>query len=188
MGRRELLDVLEREGRETMAAITGREAVEKERLRVDAEQRRAVMRLEYQRLSEQQCSDLQRRIMSKALREAALIRLRAEHSLSLRLYEHALISVMQMRSDDPEALFRGLVAELPPDEWLTVQVNPDIASLAARCFPEAEIVIDTTLSGGFKVTTPDGSLTIDNTLKTRLERLWPELLPQLMVELRERQE
>lgn len=185
MGRRELLEALEREGRETMAAIAGREALEEERLRFAAEQRRKELRLEHEQLSERHCRDLQRRIMSKALREAALIRLRAEHALSLRLHERALACVMQTRTSDPEALFRALLAELPPGEWLEVRVNPGTASLAACCFPGAGIVVDPAQSGGFKATTADRSLTVDNTLKTRLERLWPELLPRLMAELRE---
>jgi hypothetical protein len=91
---------------------------------------------------------------------------------------------MQMHPDDPETLFRGLVAELPPAAWRTVCVNPDVVSLAAGCFPDAGIIVDEALSFGLKVTTADGSLSVDNTLGTRLERLWPDLLPQLMADVR----
>jgi vacuolar-type H+-ATPase subunit E/Vma4 len=185
MGRRELLDALEREGQETMAAIADRETVEGERLRVAAEQRLDGLRLEQEQLCERQCRDLQHKIMSKALREAALIRLRAEHTLALRLWDRALAAVMQFRPENPEALLRALAAELPQDQWQTVRVNPGVASLAASCFPGAEIIADIALSAGFKATTADGGLTIDNTLQTRLERSWPELLPQLMSELRQ---
>lgn len=185
MGRRELLDALEREGQETMASIADREAVEGERLRVAAGQRLAGLRLEHEQLCDRQCRDLQHKVMSKALREAALIRLRAEHSLSLRLWDRALIAVMQHRPEHPEKLWRDLAAELPPDQWLTVQVNPGAVSLATSCFPGAEIIVDAELSAGFKATTADGGLTVDNTLQTRLARLWPELLPQLMTEMRQ---
>ena len=184
MGRRELLEALQREGRETMAAIAGRCEAEEERLRAGSEERRAELRLEHEQQCELRCKDLQRMIISKASREAALMRLRAEHSLSLRLHARAIFGVMQMRTDDPEALFRGLAAELPSDAWRTVRVNPDFACLAAGCFPGAGIVPDASLSAGFKVTSADGSLSVDNTLKTRLERLWPELLPHLITELR----
>ena len=184
MGRRELLEALKREGLETMAAITARCEAEQERLRTGFDERRAALRLEHEQECQLRCKDLQRMILSKANREAALIRLRAEHSLSLRLHDRALLGVMQMRAEDPEALFRGLVAELPPDTWRSVRVNPDFASLATGFFPVAGIVPDASLSGGFKVTSADGSLSVDNTLKTRLERLWPELLPHLINELR----
>ena len=185
MGRRELLDALEREGQETMAAIADRKAVEGERLRAAAGERIAVLRLEEEQLCERQCRDLQHKIMSKAVREAALIRLRAEYALSLRLWDRALAAVMQFRPEDPEALLRALAAELPRDQWLTVRVNPGAVSSVASCFPGAEIIADAALSAGFKATTADGGLTVDNTLQTRLERLWPELLPRLMSELRQ---
>ena len=185
MGRRELLDALEREGQETMAAIADREAVEGERLRVAAEQRLAELRLEQEQLCDRQCRELQHKVMSKALREAALIRLRAEYALSLRLWDRALAAVMQLRPQNPEALLRSLAAELPPDQWLTVRVNSNSVAPAASCFPGAEIIADGAMSAGFKATTADGGLTVDNTLQTRLERLWPELLPRLMSELRQ---
>lgn len=184
MGRRELLDALQREGRETMAAIVDRGKAEEERLRAEFEKHRAELQLEHEQQRELRCKSLERMIVSKASREAALTRLRAEHLLSLRLNERASFSVMKMRADDPEALFRALAAELPLAAWRTVRVNPAFVSLAADCFPNAEIVPDPSLSEGFKVVSADGSLVVDNTLSTRLVRFWPELLPHLMSELR----
>lgn len=185
MGRRELLDALQREGRETMAAIAENGKSEEERLRAGFEERRALLILEHEQQRELRCKNLELEIISRAKREAALIRLRAEHLLSLRLHERACICVMEMDAEEPEALFRGLAAELPLDVWRTVRVNPGFTSLAADCFPGAEIVVDPSLPEGFKVISADGSLSVDNTLSTRLERLWPDLLPHLMAELRQ---
>jgi vacuolar-type H+-ATPase subunit E/Vma4 len=184
MGRRELLDALKREGLENMAVIAARGNADEERLRAGFYERLAELRREYEGQCELQCSELQRAIISRAERDAALSRLRAEHKLSVRLHEQACSGVMQMGADDPEALFRALLAELPPESWRSVRVNPETASLAAARFPTAEIGIDPLLSAGFIVTAEDGSLTIDNTLSTRLERLWPELLPALLAEIR----
>ena len=185
MGRRELLAALEREGQETMAAIAEREVAEGEQLRGAAEQHITELRLEKEQLCERQCRELQQTVMAKAMREEALIRLRAEYSLALRLRERALVAVSQLRPEHPEALIRDLAAELPADKWLKVRVNPDSVSLAASCFPGAKITSDAALSAGFQATSADGGLTVDNTLQTRLARLWPELLPQLMAELRQ---
>lgn len=184
MGRRELLDALQREGRETMAAIAARSKADEERLLAGFDERQAELRREYEQQRELQCSELRRSIISRAERAAALIRLRAEHQLSLRLHEQARSGVLQMHVDDPEALFRGLLAELPPESWRSVRVNPGSASLAADCFPAAEIIKDPLLSRGFIAIAADGGLAVDNTLSTRLERLWPELLPALLAELR----
>lgn len=170
-----------------MAAIIAQGKAEEERLRTRFEERRNELRLEHEQLSELLCRDLEQKIISGAKREAALIRLRAEHSLLQRLHERASINVMQMHVNDPLALFCTLVDELPPDTWLTVQVNPVFASLAADCFPGAGIVPDATLSAGFKVVSADKSLTVDNTLGKRLERLWPDLATHILSELRKNQ-
>jgi vacuolar-type H+-ATPase subunit E/Vma4 len=186
MGRHELLEALQREGREKMAAIAGKGAAEEERLRAGAAQRREELRQEHEQQRELLCSELQRMLISKAAREAALIRLRAEHELSLRLHERARTCLKQLHTDDAERLFRTLADELPEGPWHTVWTAVGDASLAAHYFPDATVLTDKALAGGLKVATEDGCLIVDNTLETRLERLWPDLLPHLMAELRGR--
>jgi flagellar biosynthesis/type III secretory pathway protein FliH len=186
MGRRELLEALEREGQKTMAAIAGRCAAEEGLLRSKAEDRREGMRLEHEQQRELLCSDRHRTLIATAAREASMIRLRAEHTLAQRLHEWARISLKQLRRDDAERLFRTLAAELPAVPWHTLWVNPDDTILASGQFPDATVIPDETLAGGLKVATADGSLTVDNTLEVRLETSWPDLLPHLMAELRGR--
>lgn len=186
MGRRELLEALQREGRETMAAIALRGEAEEKRLRSEAGQCRENQRREHEQQRELLCSDRQRTIMSGAAREASLIRLRAEHALSLRLHERARSCLKQLGSGDAERLFRCLAAELPAESWHTVWTSPGDTALASEHFTGATIIPDETLTGGFKAVTTDNSLTIDNTLEARLERVWPDLLPHLMAELRGR--
>lgn len=185
MGRRELLEALQREGREKMAAITDRKAAAEERLRAETAGKIAEMRREHKAQRELLCSNRKRTLLAKASREAALIRLRAEHALALRLHERARHSLSQLYADDAKCLFAQLAAELPPLPWQTVWTTPDATSTAAALFPTATIVADPALAGGIKAATTENSLTVDNTLETRLEKLWPDLLPQLMEELRE---
>ena len=42
---------------------------------------------------------------------------------------------------------------------------------------------DPAITGGLKVMGGDGRLTVSNTLETRLERAWPDLLPAMVEEL-----
>jgi vacuolar-type H+-ATPase subunit E/Vma4 len=48
------------------------------------------------------------------------------------------------------------------------------------------VVADPAITGGLVAVTADGSLTVVNTLDSRLERCWPDLLPHLIAELRGR--
>ena len=185
MGRRELLEALQREGREKVAVITGQRAATEERLRAETAGKIAEMRREHKAQRELLCSNRKRTLLAKAGREAALLRLRAEHALALRLHECARHSLPQLRNHDAERLFAQLAAELPPLVWQTIWAAPDDNAAAAALFPTATIVADPALAGGIKVASTENSLTVDNTLETRLEKLWPDLLPQLIAELRE---
>jgi vacuolar-type H+-ATPase subunit E/Vma4 len=185
MGRNELLAALQREGREKVAAISGRRAAEEERLRAETARKIAELRQEHEAQLELLCSGRRRLLLAKASREAALLRLRAEHALALRLHERARHALPQLYGDDAERLFSQLAAELPSLPWQMIWTTPDASSAAAALFPTATIVADPALAGGLKAALAEDSLTVDNTLETRLEKLWPDLLPQLLTELRE---
>jgi vacuolar-type H+-ATPase subunit E/Vma4 len=185
MGRNELLEALQREGREKLAAISGQRAAEEERLSAEITMKIAVLRQEHETQRELLCSARKRQILTKAGREAALIRLRAEHALALRLHERARHSLPQLYADDAEQLFPLLAAELPAMPWQTIWTTPGDTAAAAALFPTATIVADPALADGIKAATAETTLTVDNTLETRLEKLWPDLLPQLLAELRE---
>lgn len=185
MGRRELLEALQREGRERVAAITARRAEEEERLRAETATRRAEMQQEHAQQRELLCGGRKRLLLGKARRDAALLRLRAEHTLALRLHERARNSLAQLYGDDAERLLPLLAAELPPLPWQTIWTAAGDTSAAAALFPAATVIADPALTGGIKAALADNSLTIDNTLETRLEKLWPDLLPQLLADLRE---
>lgn len=184
MGRRELLEALHREGQETLAAIIDNGAAAEAELRSQIEERRARLRREHEQECEQLCRDRKRMILDKAAREAALIRLRAEHALALRLQECARLTLQHLPSNDAERLFAALAAELPEIPWATISTSPGDTLRAAACFPDAAILSDPAISGGLKAATSDQSLTVDNTLEKRLERLWPDLLPPLLAGFR----
>jgi V/A-type H+-transporting ATPase subunit E len=100
--------------------------------------------------------------------------------LSERLSRLATSLLPQFREQQYRELFEALVRELPPYAWETVRVNPEDTAMAGRYFPEAKIVPDTRISGGMEVDGDGGRIRIVNTLEKRLERGWPELLPDLI--------
>lgn len=186
MGRYELLAALEREGQETMAASVASSAAEKGRLRAESEERRLALRRKDEEERELLCSNRRRTILTKANREAALICLRAEDEVAQRLYERACFCLKELRRDNAERLFCLLANELPVMTWHTIRTSPDDLPLAKARFPAATIIPDESVSGGLKVASAEKSLTVDNTLNTRLEKVWPDLLPLLFSELREK--
>ena len=121
-----------------------------------------------------------RRVLSEAEKSARRMRLAALGELSERLSRLAVSLLTQLREQQYGVLFEALARELPPYAWETVRVNPEDTAMAGRYFPEAKIVPDPHISGGMEVYGDGGRIRIVNTLEKRLERGWPELLPDLI--------
>lgn len=187
MGQRELLAALRREAEEQASALRRTAETEADRAQADAARRIDELRAGHEERSTMLCSDRQRDILAEAERNAALVRLQVEHELARRLRERAGVLLKRLRDNDYHALFRRLAAELPDATWATVRVNPADTALAAALFPTAVIEADGAIRGGLEASSADGELTVINTLEARLERAWPELLPRIVTELRERQ-
>ncbi|MCK4536739.1 MAG: hypothetical protein KAT93_06975 [Desulfuromonadales bacterium] len=90
-------------------------------------------------------------------------------------------------ADDREGWFAALADELPEYAWEEVRVHPDDVPHAAKAFVKAEVVADDTIAGGLIVSGDAGRIRVDNRLAKRLERLWPDLLPQLIDEVRKKE-
>jgi hypothetical protein len=74
--------------------------------------------------------------------------------------------------------FRLLAGELPARSWTRVVVNPADAELARASFPGCGITTDPAIVGGV-IAEGDG-LRVTNTWTSRLTAAWPELLPEVL--------
>lgn len=184
MGHGELLNALHRKGEEQAAAIRRAADEEEEGVRAAATSRIDQLREEHERRCGAACAVRQHEVVAAAEREATLLRIRAENELALRLRQRATACLERLRDGEYANLFRLLAEELPPAGWETIRVNPLDAPLAASLFPGAEVVVDPSIIGGLEAATADGTLTVINTLESRLARGWNDLLPALVAELR----
>lgn len=125
-----------------------------------------------------------RQAAATAERQARKLHAAAKAKLAARLFSIAVDALKRFRQESYEELFSALASELPPGRWQRVSVNPEDRNLAAKCFPEALISSDEAITGGIDVQSEDGSIRISNTLETRLQAAWPDLLPDLMASVR----
>ncbi len=111
-------------------------------------------------------------------------RLHAEADLGCRLYALAQELLPELAATERRQRWQALCDEIPPAEWQQVLVcTPDRAQ-AQQVFPACEISLEDNLGGGLMVTTAEGLITVDNSLRCRLQRSWPALLSNLLAELR----
>jgi vacuolar-type H+-ATPase subunit E/Vma4 len=132
----------------------------------------------------QSAAEASRRLASDAVGEARR-RAREQHAnaarqLAERCRGLAHDELPRLRVQGDTALFRALADELPGLQWTRVEVSPADLDLARQCFPQSEVVADASLSGGLAAETEGGRIRVSNTLDTRLDVAWPDLIPILV--------
>jgi V/A-type H+-transporting ATPase subunit E len=180
MGYQELISALRRDADDKAEALWREARDEAEKARNEAVARFERIREECAGRQAAAVREASRRILAAAENKARRGRLDMFGGLSARLYRLAAASLVQLRERQYEELFAALAQELPPHSWEVVRINPADREMASRYFPEAKIVPDAGISGGMEVVGKDERIRIVNTLEKRLERCWPELLPDLV--------
>jgi vacuolar-type H+-ATPase subunit E/Vma4 len=127
-------------------------------------------------------------ILKKAAQRSLQTVLAGQERLLRRTYELACQSLLRLRDNQYPLQFERLVDEVPRLPWQEVAVHPDDISLAEQYFPEARKRQDTTISGGFLLSTENGKIEIDNTFEKRLEKIWSQLSPFIVEEIYEQSE
>ncbi len=184
MGETELKTALRRDGEDRMRRLwqQSEEVVDQRRKEIETEVEH--LRQESERSVQAEITALRTNLMFEANTRAMECRLHAEAALEGRLLELAKELISELPGDSRKDLWQSLCRELPDEAWETVTTHPADQSRAKLDFPTAVIEGDDSISGGLIATAADGAILVDNTLRNRLLRVWPELLPKLMMELR----
>jgi V/A-type H+/Na+-transporting ATPase subunit E len=183
MGYRELIDAIRSEGEDKVRAGWKEAEEEAQKIREETSVKAKELREKYSELQASSVEGKVEAVLVIARREAQNVRFLARNELSDRLYLAALRSLRHLRNERYSDIFRLLVRELPHRQWHSVRVNPVDQDRAGEHFPEAEIIPDDAVSGGLEVSASGGSIRVINTFEKRLERIWPEVLPELLHDL-----
>jgi len=183
MGYQELIAGLQREAEATIHSIWMEANKEIQRLKDEASNRIKMMRERYEDKRIHLTNSLRKRIMDEARQMAREIRLKAEDEISKRLFRIASDCLRILRNDEYGTTLSMLIKELPSDGWDKVMVNPEDVEMVKGYFPDAEIIPDRGITGGFIVIKND-KMSIINTFDKRLERAWDELLPLIIRDIK----
>lgn len=181
MSSRELIESLRRAGEENIRVVKREAEQETAALQAAAVQKIVDLQKEYgaERLAAVSGDEL-RRARAEASNSARALRLDVEKAFADGLYSIARFSLSRLRDDRYPMVFERLVQELPALPWMIVRVHSLDVELARKYFPTAEILAVGSISGGIDVITADGSIRVINTFEKRLERIWIDLLPQII--------
>ncbi len=175
-----LLNSLRQKGKEQAETIWQQARAEAEKCRAEAARAIEAQRAQ----AAQEIAAIAQRLANAATTEATgkarAIHAAARTALAARLYKLAQNALALFRDGDYASLFAALVEELPAHTWQRARVNPADQRLAQTHFPDAQIVGDEAIVAGMEVEAEDGRIRIDNTLQKRLQRAWPDILPDLI--------
>lgn len=166
---------------EQQIATLRRQAREKiDSLRAEADQQLAEAESQCQLTAGQSRETVRRKMAVTAQRQASLIATRAEQKLNNRLYGLGIKLLNGLHDPDRAILLSRLAAEISDNNWQTIIVHPDDQAVARKLFPQAEILTNQDICGGLIASSSHGRITVINTLEKRLERLWPQLAPEIL--------
>jgi vacuolar-type H+-ATPase subunit E/Vma4 len=185
MGCKELIESLRAGGNEKLQALRTEAEREAELIRASTAAQIAELRADYRRQRTIATTRHTEATLAEASRAGRRIRIAGERALAARLYGLAQASLPTLRQEAYPEVFAALVRELPAGDWQLIRVNPQDAALAKEHFPAAEVLTEESIAGGLEAATPGDQLRVVNTFEKRLERLWEEILPDMMKEIRE---
>lgn len=185
MGQRELEAALRRDAENQARVVWQRVEAEAEQLRSAATQ---ALDRQRQAAAERRLSEsaaLRDEALATARKQAQHRRLAAEGELVGRLKLLAEGLLEGLAEAGGAELFARLAAEIPDYPWRQIKIHPRDEACAREAFPGAELLPGAGITAGLEVLSDDGRIQVINTLEKRLEHLWPELLPELLKELRQ---
>lgn len=186
MGCKELIESLRAAGDERVKAMRLEAEQEAERVRAEAGRRIAEVRADHAAKRSAAAAAHAEQYLAEANGTVRQKKLLSERALADRLYGLARSSLPALRNVGYRDMFTSFAQELPRFTWRTIRVNPDDGALAREHFPDAEILFDKAITGGLEAMSDDGQVKVVNTFEKRLERMWEEMLPEIMKEVMER--
>lgn len=185
MGCKELIESLRAAGDEQIKTMRAEAEQETEHVRAEAARRIAEVQADHARKRTAAAAAYVEQYLAEANGTVRQKRLLAERALADRLYGLARSSLPGLRNVGYRDMFAAFAQELPRFTWKTIRVNPADGELAREQFPGAEIQFDIVITGGLEAISDEGQVMVVNTFEKRLERMWEEMLPEIMKDVLE---
>ena len=184
MGYRELVSHLQKEGEEKIQQLWADVKKQAEQVRSDAANRTSEIRNAFEKEQSIKAGVQAETIISQSRSKARSLQLSAELALAERLYETSRSLLSTLRDDTYSDVFDNICREIPKSDWSVVKVHPQDEAMAKSFFPDVRIETDENISGGLSVIGNRGKTAVVNTFEKRLEKVWEEILPLIMKDIR----
>jgi vacuolar-type H+-ATPase subunit E/Vma4 len=178
VSRAALIEDLRRKAVEDTEAVWREARAEAERCRLDAERQVEEQRKVLAKKVAAAARQFEEAANFEAARKSRELLAAASAELAERLHRLARTGLGRLREEGADGLFAALAAELPRRSW--ERVNPADRHRAQAWASQADVVCDAGVAGGLEVEAEEGRIRVSNTLDTRLDTAWPDILPGLV--------
>ncbi|WP_303702077.1 V-type ATP synthase subunit E family protein [Flexistipes sinusarabici] len=151
-----------------------------EQLKNEYENKKKDIEQRFSSEKEQIRNEIKRKMEKSFQKEKLKYDLEIEYFISQKCREHAEKLAEEVWMESAEEFFERHKEELNKENWETLYVSDSDKKLAEKYFPHSKVAANEKISGGFIAENKDGTLLIDNTIKSRFEKMWPEILPEIM--------
>lgn len=180
MSQQKLVERIRQKAEEEIKQLKKKHELQLEQLKNEYENKRRDIENKFSSEKEQIRNEIKRKMEKSFQKEKLKYDLEIEYFISQKCREHAEKLAEEIWRQSSEDFFERHKEELNEENWERLYVSDSDRKLAEKYFPQFEIVGDEKITGGFIAENKDGTFLIDNTIKSRFEKMWPEILPEIM--------
>lgn len=186
MSNRKLIEVLKKKADEEIEQLKKGYELQIEQLRKDYEIKRKDLESKFNHEKEKIRNGIKKRMEKSFQKEKLKNDLEIEHFISQRCREYAEKLAEELWNKSAESFFEKYVVEFDKKSWETIYVSNSDKELAKKYFNRLKVIGSEKITGGFIAENKERTFLVDNTLKSRFEKIWHEALPEIMRKVYER--
>jgi len=180
MSQKKLMERIREKADEEIEQLKKEHELQIEQLKNEYENKRKDIENTFSSEKEKIRNEIKRKEEKAFQKEKLKYDLEIEYFISQKCRERAEKLVEKIWKESAEDFFERHKEELNTGNWETLYVNDSDTKLAEKYFPHSEVAVNEKITGGFIAENKDGTFLIDNTIKSRFEKMWPEILPEIM--------
>lgn len=186
MSETRLKEVIQEKGKEEIARLHKEHNLKMEELKQNYKKKSMEIEewflKEKERIENTACRYIEKRFQ----REKVAIELEIDSFLSEISHRYASEAAMELWEESKETFLREKSKKYEGEDWGTVYVNARDVELAKKYFKYCSVEATEEISGGFILENKSRTFLVDNSLESRLEKIWEEILPDILRDIYEK--
>jgi len=186
MSQQKLMERIREKAEEEIEQLKKEHDLQFDQLKNEYEDKRKDIESRFSSEKEKIRNEIKRKMEKSFQKEKLRYDLEIEYFISQKCREHAEKLAEEIWKEAAEDFFKSHKEEFNTGDWETLYVSDSDRNLAEKYFQHSKVVGNEKITRGFIAENKDGTFLIDNTIKSRFEKMWPEILPEIMGQVYEK--